>query len=42
MTIFLTFHNFFMMLVHMEVHSKYHLLMMDSIQLEAGAHFVFK
>ena len=29
MTIFLTFHNRFMMLVHMEVHSKYHLLMMD-------------
>ena len=27
--IFLTFHNRFMMLVHMEVHSKYHLLMMD-------------
>ena len=27
--IFLTFHNCFMMLVHMEVHSKYHLLMMD-------------
>ena len=32
MTIFLTFHNRFMMLVHMEVHSKYHILMMDCIQ----------
>ena len=42
MTILLTFHNRFIMLIHMEVHSKYHLLMMDSIQLEAGAPFVFK
>ena len=36
MTIFLTFHNGFMMLVHMEVYSKYHLLMVDSIQIRSG------
>ena len=35
-TIFLAFHNHFMILVHMEVHSKYHLLMVHSIQIRSG------
>ena len=35
LTIFLAFHNLFMILVHMEVHSKYHLLMVDSIQIRS-------
>ena len=34
-TIFLAFHNLFMILVHMEVHSKYHLLMVDSFQIRS-------
>ena len=36
LTIFLAFHNLFMILVHMEVHSKYHLLMVHSIQIRSG------
>ena len=36
LTIFLAFRNLYVMLDHMEVHSKYHLLMMDSIQIWSG------
>ena len=35
LTIFLAFHNLFTILVHMEVHSKYHLLMVHSIQIRS-------
>ena len=35
-SIFLALHNIYMILVHMEVHSKYHLLMVDSFQIRSG------
>ena len=42
LTIFLAFHNLFMILVHMEVHSKYHLLMVDSFQIRSGVDWYLK
>ena len=36
LTIFLAFHNLFMMLVHMEVHLKYHILMWIQSKFEVG------
>ena len=36
LTIFLAFHKLLMMLVHMEVHSKYHILMWIQSKFEAG------
>ena len=38
LTIFLAFHNLFMMLVHMEVHSEWHILMWIQSKFQAGWH----
>ena len=38
MTIFVAFYNLFMIPVHMEVHSKYHLSMVDSFLIRSGVY----
>ena len=41
LSIFLAFHNLFMMIVHMEVHSKGNFLMRIQSKFEAGGAFYF-